>query len=170
MAVRRIIPAFENWMDGEHDFQRAKELAINYLSYRPRSSKEVTSHLVRKGFPAPLADQVVHYLRDARYIDDRDFAAKWYVSRVHKGGYGPVLIARELAAKGIPPEACSALRERFYPAEREHEEARRLAAKRCPGGASDARERRRLYEFLLRRGFSTEAAYEAAGLKAGGGE
>lgn len=157
-------------MDGERDFQRAKELAINYLSFRPRSSKEVTSHLVRKGFPVPLADQVVNYLRDAQYIDDQDFAAKWYVSRVHKGGYGPVLIARELAAKGIPPEICTALRARFYPAEREQEEARRLAAKRCPGGSRNPRERRRLYEFLLRRGFSPEVAHEAVGLTAGDSE
>ncbi|MGA1796818.1 MAG: regulatory protein RecX [bacterium] len=155
-------------MDVEHDFQRAKELAINYLSYRPRSSKEVRTHLVRKGYPVPLADRVVDYLRDARYIDDQDFAAKWYVSRVHKGGYGPVLIARELAAKGIPAGLCSALRARFYPQEKEQEEARRLAEKRCPEGSRDPRERKRVYEFLLRRGFSPEAAHEAVGLTAAG--
>jgi len=35
---------------------QAKNIAINYISYRPRSSKEVTDHLIKKGIPRDRAE------------------------------------------------------------------------------------------------------------------
>lgn len=142
-------------MGEERYFQRAKELAINYISYRPRSSKEVRSLLIKKGYSFSLADQVVNYLKESDYINDKEFAEKWYLSRLNKGGYGPLLIYKELIAKGIPPEDCNYLRERFYPEEREREEALRLIEKRALNNPMDAHQEKRLYRMLLRRGFSS---------------
>lgn len=140
-------------MDQGWDFQRAKELAINFLSYRPRSAKEVAHHLIYKGYAPDLAQDVVLYLQEKGYIDDLDFAQKWYKSRMIKGGYGPNLIRRELLSKGIGPEICDSLQARLYPEEDERREAERLAKGREGKGPLDMR---RIYRLLLRRGFSSD--------------
>jgi regulatory protein len=152
-------------MDEEKDFQRAKELAINYISYRPRSSNEVKSHLIHKGYPLPMAYRVVDYLTQAHYLDDSEFAQKWYLSRLQKGGYGPFLIRNELMTKGIPSETCQDLRERFYPEKREREEAIRLLEKRVMDALRDPREKGRQYRMLIRRGFSSAIAMQVLGMK-----
>ena len=143
-------------MDEERDFQRAKELALNYLSYRPRSAKEVKSHLIRKGYSSPLVHRVVQYLIEWKYIDDREFARKWFLTRLQKGGYGPFLITRELLEKGIPHDTCHELQDEIYPEEREYEEAKRFLEKKGSQYMTLApRQKRRLYHMLLRRGFSS---------------
>ena len=152
-------------MDEEKDFQRAKELAINYISYRPRSSNEVKSHLIHKGYPLPLAYRVVDYLTQAHYLDDPEFAQKWYLSRLQKGGYGPFLIRNELLEKGIPPEICQDLRQRFYPEGREREEVMRLLEKRVTNSLRDPHEKGRQYRMLIRRGFSSAVVLAVLGMK-----
>jgi regulatory protein len=152
-------------MDEEKDFQRAKELAINYISYRPRSSNEVKSHLIHKGYPLPMAYRVVDYLTHAHYLNDPEFAQKWYLSRLQKGGYGPFLIRNELMARGIPPEICQDLRERFYPEKREREEAMRLLEKRAMDALRAPCEKGRQYRMLIRRGFSSAIAMDVLGMK-----
>jgi regulatory protein len=151
-------------MDEERDFQRAKELAINLISYRPRSSKEVRSHLVSKGYPFPLADQVVNYLKASCYIDDQEFAEKWYISRLKKGSYGPQVIYKELVAKGISPEICQELREKFYPEEKEREEVMRFIEKKSMNKLHDSQYRRKIYRMLYRRGFSSGIIMEILGM------
>jgi regulatory protein len=152
-------------MGEERDFQKAKELAINYISYRPRSSKEVRSHLILKGYSFSLANQVVNYLKESDYLNDKDFAEKWYLSRLNKGGYGPLLILKELIEKGIPPEDCYSLRKRLYTEEREREEALRLIEKKAINNPVDASEGKRLYRLLLSRGFSSGLAIEILAIK-----
>ena len=147
-------------MDEEKDYQRAKELAINYISYRPRSSKEVRSHLIHKGYSFPLVDQVVNYLIESDYINDQEFAKKWYMSRLNKGGYGPLLIYKELIAKGISPDVCHVLRERLYPEEKEREEIIYLLEKKGLKKPLDLHQERRLYQMLIRRGFSSSLVIE----------
>lgn len=143
-------------MDEERDFQRAKELALNYLSYRPRSSKEVKSHLIRKGYSSPLVLRVVQYLVERKYIDDREFARKWFLTRLQKGGYGPFLITRELLEKGISHDTCHELQKEIYPEEREYEEAKRFVEKKGYQHMKPSpQEERRLYRMLLRKGFSS---------------
>ena len=151
-------------MDEERDFQRAKELAINYISYRPRSSNEVRSHLIQKGYSFPLADRVVDYLTQNNYLNDLEFARKWYLSRLLKGGYGPFLIRSELMEKGISSEICQELRERFYPEKKEREEAIRLVDKKGTSALKDLRQKRKYYRTLLRRGFSSAIAIDALGM------
>jgi regulatory protein len=147
-------------MEYAENFQRAKEVAINYLSYRPRSSKEVKTHLLHKGYLPELVDQVISYLQELEYINDLDFARKWYMTRISKGDHGHLLIQRELIEKGVSLEINENLRRELYPEEKEREYAQRLAEKRGFEREGDIRQRNKLYQFLLRRGFSPSVINE----------
>ena len=50
-----------------------KYKALNYISYRPRSKKEVNISLLRKGFHQDDIDQVLEELVSKGYLDDESF-------------------------------------------------------------------------------------------------
>lgn len=151
-------------MKSEKEFQRAKALAINYLSYRPRSSQEIRMHLAAKAFSSQLIDEVIRHLEEYGYIDDASFALKWYKSRLSRGNYGPFLIGRELSAKGITPHVIRRLHKGLFPEDKERELALRLIKKQGFQKKGDNNLRYKGYQMLIRRGFSPVIAKETVGI------
>lgn len=91
------------------------DLATNFLSFRPRSEKEVRDYLIKKistrenikfsqARESPLVDQVISKLKKYKYLNDLEFA-KWLVaSRTTSRPKGHTLIKLELRKKGISQE------------------------------------------------------------------
>lgn len=88
-------------MAGEDERQAAQNFALNYLSYRPRSRKEVYDRLRRKGYAESVVDEVVEYLTERRYLDDRKFAHDWADFLVNHKIVGRLFLRRELRLKGV---------------------------------------------------------------------
>ncbi|MDQ3929656.1 MAG: RecX family transcriptional regulator [Chloroflexota bacterium] len=80
------------------------ESAINFLSYRPRSAREVEMRLRKKGHAPEQIATVMERLRDRRYVDDREFARFWVGNRMSFSPRGPRLLRSELRQKGVPQE------------------------------------------------------------------
>jgi len=125
--------------------------AMRLLSYRPRSEVELRQRLARRGAPADLVDGAISRLRELGLVDDTAFARTWVESRSRLSPRSRRLLRRELQAKGIDGEAA---REALGPLDDE-DAALRAGERR----AATMRElpypefRRRLGEFLRRRGF-----------------
>jgi len=92
--------------------ERLYDKAIKFLSFRPRSEKEVRDNLLQKLFKtaesdeekknfAKSVDTVVNKLKKLGQIDDRAFANWWYEQRVRFKKISPRLIKAELLKKGI---------------------------------------------------------------------
>lgn len=91
------------------------DLATNFLSFRPRSEKEVRDYLIKKisirenikfseARESPLIDQVIAKLTKYKYLNDLEFA-KWFLaSRTSSHPKGLALIKLELKRKGITQE------------------------------------------------------------------
>ncbi len=140
----------------------AKRLAINYLSYRPRSSHEVVRQLLRKRLPENIAEETVARLRDLKMIDDREFARMFVRDRLRRGGHGPGFLRQLLLTKGIPRALADRVVLELAPAEELQEAATALVRtrlRRSSGKKEDpTRRRKRLFDLLLRRGFSGDIA------------
>ncbi len=142
----------------------AQTSAVNYLSYRPRSSREVRDHLTRKGFAEPIARQVVDRLVELRMIDDASFARMFLRDRLRRGRTGELLLRQELIGRGIARAiADQALRDTITPDEQESAAMalarKKLSHARPPRETKAALQaRQRLYAFLLRRGFTNDIA------------
>ena len=135
---------------------QAYEAALHLLSYRPRSERELRQRLARGGIERPLIDEAVARLRSRGYLDDEAFARFWTETREATSPRSRRLIRSELLAKGVTSETASAA-----VADVEDEEAAyRAAARRLRSLPVDDFEafRRRLGDFLVRRGFSYEVA------------
>ncbi|MFI5241226.1 MAG: RecX family transcriptional regulator [Microgenomates group bacterium] len=86
--------------------------SINFLSYRPRSEKELKDYLIRsisksekikwsEAKESTTPDSVVQKLKKYGYIDDEEFAKWWTDSRLRARPRGRKFIELELKRKGI---------------------------------------------------------------------
>ena len=78
----------------------AVEKAVELLSYRQMSGKEMRSKLIRKGFEAEAAEAAVSKLYELRLLDDEQYAAA-VVRHYTVKGYGAGRIRAELAHRGV---------------------------------------------------------------------
>ena len=134
--------------------------AMRLLSYRPRSETELRQRLSRRGAPTELVDEAISRLRELGLVDDAAFARAWVEGRSRTSPRSRRLLRRELQAKGIGGEAA---REALAPLDDEDAAfragERRAAAMR---GLPYPEFRRRLGDFLRRRGFDPETVRRAA--------
>jgi regulatory protein len=133
--------------------------ALNLLGYRARSEKEVRDRLRRYGYGEETVGGVIGRLKELGYLDDEDFAR--IVGREKARRYGPRRVSAELRKSGVDAELARDVVDEEFAARSETEEARSVAAQRYNRGGSDA-EARRVYGFLVRRGYSSEVCAEVA--------
>lgn len=77
------------------------ERALNFLSYRPRSAREVEMRLRKKGYSPEQIEIVMEKLREAGYVNDKAFAEFWVSNRMTFSPRGPRLLKSELRQKGV---------------------------------------------------------------------
>jgi regulatory protein len=117
-----------------------------------------------RGFSEALTVATVSHLRDAGYLDDRRFARQWAESAIRNGrGYGPRL-RLELMRQRIPDEITAEVLAALALEYDETETLAILLARKFtgfnPSSATD-REKRRVVQYMQRRGFSIAAIFEA---------
>jgi len=92
------------------EFGKFYNLALRFLSYRPRSEKEVRDRLKIKNQKSNLKDldliidKVIEKLKEKKFINDEEFAKGWIESRLRFKPRSLRLIKLELKNKGIDSE------------------------------------------------------------------
>ncbi|QOS99768.1 RecX family transcriptional regulator [Brevibacterium sp. JNUCC-42] len=134
---------------------RAYLAAINYLSYRPRSSMEVERYLVGKEFSSELAESMVEKCTQQGYLNDELFAKKWVEERLRLKPRGTYMLKMELKQKGIAPSLIEKVLGRIA-YEQELDATRSLLRGKVARktGPIDQKTEHKLLQFLLRKGFS----------------
>jgi len=164
LTGRRIDERMVEEIASEEAFSRARMTALNFISYRPRSSKEVTDKLSHKGFSSDLAKKVVHKLREANLVSDLEFARMLVRDKLRGKPMGKAMIRRKLLEKGISFQIIERVLKEYVSEEDEQQAAARLAAKKLKLSRSrfaeldSLKQQKRMVDYLLSRGFSTEVA------------
>jgi regulatory protein len=133
--------------------------ALDLLGYRARSEAEIRDRLGRYGYAAETIGAVVVRLEELGYLDDAEFAR--LKARQKSRRYGPRRVSLELRRSGVGEELAREVVEEEFAGRSEVGEARMAAARRYNGRGSDA-EARRVYGFLVRRGYSAEVCAQVA--------
>jgi regulatory protein len=135
----------------EDERRTAYDAAINLLSYRPRSEKEMRQRLRRRKVAPEVIDETIERLRASHYLDDAAFAQFWRESRETHSPRSGRLIRSELLSKGVDVDTATSTVEGLD----DEEAAYRAASKRLKSLQGDDYDifRRRLGGFLTRRGF-----------------
>jgi regulatory protein len=134
--------------------EKATEAALTFVSYRPRSEREVRDRLRRRDFPPTAIDYAIDKLRGWRYLDDRAFAEFWVENRVEHSPRGRRALASELRAKGVDRSLASDVLDETDLDE--SSAALDLARKRLRtlSNLDEDTQRRRLSAYLARRGYT----------------
>ena len=147
-------------LEGRDQAWKAREAALHLLAFRPRTAAELRRRLREKGYAPEIVDPCVERLGEIGVVDDSSFAEMFVRDRVRLRPHGKRRLTQELRAKGVDGEMAQAAIEGVMERENttETDLARQAAAKWRPKSGEDPQaSRRRLYGFLARRGFGTEA-------------
>ena len=145
-------------MDTDKVKNRATNNVYALLRQRPRSEFEIRSRLKLKGYGVDVVDGVVEGLRRAGEIDDVRFAKLWVDSRMQTNPVGDVVLRYELKEKGVNDTIITAALAKKAEEYDEYEVAFSMAGERFERLKKLDRKKalKRLYDFLLRRGFKYE--------------
>jgi len=133
--------------------------ALNLLGYRARSEAEIRDRLRRYGYAEETIEVVVLRLEELGYLDDAEFARAKAREKARR--YGPRRVSVELKKSGVGEALAREVVREEFAGRSEVEEARSAAERRYNGRGTDA-EARRVYGFLVRRGYSAEVCAQVA--------
>lgn len=141
--------------------QKSYLLAINYLSYRMRSIKEVNDYLLKKEVSPDHAEQVIVRLLNEKLLDDNEFARAFVTDQINQTSKGPTLVKRDLLGKGVKEQIANKQLAMFT-FEVEFDKALNWAQKRVKRTSKDSYRKRieKLRLALMRRGFTNQVIQE----------
>lgn len=103
-------------LDDDQDV-RVRDAALNLISYRARTRKELARRLYQKGFHPPRIDSCLDRLKEKGFIDDGAVAAAFIRDRLRHRPRGRVALTSELRAKGVDGALIAQTIDRVFDAE-----------------------------------------------------
>jgi regulatory protein len=138
--------------DSQND---AKKYALKLLAYRGRSESELRERLARKGFAGEAISRTLDYLKRAGYLDDHLLAETLKRRALEEKRLGFQGAKDFMVRRGLPPHVVESTLD--YDEDRELRNAEILVDKKLGSMGNYVRksDKRRLWYFLARRGFSS---------------
>lgn len=141
-------------LTGSNHFHRCLNAAIRYLGYRPRSEAEVRQRLQRHGFNGDCTEKVLAQLKEQGLVDDTAFALFWKENRESFSPRSRRLTRLELQRKGLDGGVIDQVVGEVDDSDSAYRAALGKARRLLPSDYQGFR--RRLGEYLRRRGFNYE--------------
>ena len=143
--------------DLEKSRARTFDRAVNLLTYKPRSIKELRERLLEKDWTnEAIVTEVIERLEKYGYLNDAQFAKDFAASKLRQKPVGKRVLKQKLAQRKLGKETVDEAIEKAFEETPEAEVievaiAKRLRVKGKPETREDAK---KFYDFLLRQGFS----------------
>ena len=138
-----------------HDivYKRAAKRTMHLLEQMDRSEKKLREKLAVGEYPQCAIDYAIDYVKKYHYIDDLRLAQNYV--RYHKQNLSCRQIYVKLIQKGVEPENIENALDKEYDADEIEHIYNLLEKKKYDKENCDDKEFRRIYQFLLRRGFKS---------------
>ena len=158
----------------ENEAGKLFDASLRFLSYRPRSEKEVKDFLAKKiarvenikfteASQSPAILQIITRLKKQSFLDDEEFAEWWVKARTSSQPKGPYLIKRELAWKGVDKEI---IEKAIYKIKNQKGLGYKVIEKKLGTWKklTNLELKKKVYEHLARRGFDSKTINEVIAL------
>lgn len=144
-------------IDAEKARTRTLQRAVKLLAAKPRSVGELRERLKEKAWASDDAiDYALAKLQEHKYLDDAQFAQSFANNRVKAKPMGRSRVAMDLTKKKVDPDTAQAALDKIFDETPESELVEEAIARylRTRGAPTDRASQKRLFDFLMRRGFS----------------
>ena len=144
-------------------YPRALNQAVSMLARRPCSREEIRRRLLFHHYTEEIAELVLYKLEKENLIDDVSFCEQWIHYRQQRG-YGPSLIKRELKMKGIRDSVVQECFDRMTDDDSPDHAVllARKARKKLRLSDDDRKNRQKVIQYLVRKGYDWDTARSAA--------
>jgi regulatory protein len=144
--------------------RKARDYAFLLLKFRLRSEKELYQRLKNKKFDEGIVRETIAFLKDKDFINDDEFARGWIESRIKKP-LGLIRLKQELKLKGIANDIIDRQIKEISEGYSEEEIVSKITQDKFRKfkNIEPVKAKRRIYAYLLRRGFSPEVVLDAIG-------
>ena len=139
-----------------------KDIALNFLSYRIRTTSEIKKKLKEKKISVKSANKVLKYLEDSGLIDDEEFAKLLIEENIRRNPVGIRVLKQKLFEKGVPKQVGEKVLEKVL----ENIDEKQLALVNFNKlykkirNKDKTEQKRKTYEFLTRKGFGYDVINE----------
>ncbi len=137
-------------------FAKALKDSILLLSYRGRSRMELEKRLLQRGYDEGTVRSVIRYLQERQFIDDQRVARGIASFLIEHRRYGNERIRMELKKRGIEKDLVDKVLDELKGDVDWRKQALLALRKRFKKRLSGLKEKKRAYDYLLRRGFDIE--------------
>lgn len=147
----------------KEDLVKAKGLALRWLSFRPRFSREIEVYGKKHGWSSELTGKVLRYLEKEGYVNDAKLAGSLVADRKKLSRWGRSRIIRELLQKGLAADQAEVILTDRYDPEEEKQMAFELLQKKFSRtrGLQPEKLARQALAYLQRRGYNPQVIKEA---------
>ncbi len=132
---------------------KATEKALNFLSNRAKTKKQVKEYLQKKGYTEKTVSAVMEKLIEYKYVSDENYAEDYV--RVYSSKKGKRLIAMELKQRGVLEDD---MRLALDSIENEEESALKIAEKYIKNKEKSKENLLKCYKYLISKGFDYDLA------------
>ncbi len=132
---------------------KATEKALNFLSNRAKTKKQVKEYLQKKGYTEKTVLAVMEKLIEYKYVSDENYAEDYV--RVYSSKKGKRLIAMELKQRGVLEDD---MRLALDSIENEEESALKIAEKYIKNKEKSKENLLKCYKYLISKGFDYDLA------------
>ena len=132
---------------------KATEKALNFLSNRVKTKKQVKEYLQKKGYTEKTVSAVMEKLIEYKYVSDENYAEDYV--RVYSSKKGKRLIAMELKQRGVLEDD---MRLALDSIENEEESALKIAEKYIKNKEKSKENLLKCYKYLISKGFDYDLA------------
>ena len=142
--------------------KKARVYVLKLLKSHPRTIFEVNDKLCRKGYKKETIENLIKDFREKKYLDDKAFTRLWVSSKMSLKPEGRYLLRKKLQKKGVHADIIEEVLADETSTADEYEIARTVALsrKKVLGGIDKTKSKKRIYDYLLRRGFDFEMVYK----------
>lgn len=132
------------------------------MALRPHSVKELQRKLTTKGFGEDDIHGAVEWLSQRGYLNDGEFGIIYAKARVARARVGSARLKMDLKAKGLDDDVVDSALTSVYGSDGSElavalEAAARKAGSLAPGTGDEAA-KKKIFDHLVRKGFSAELA------------
>lgn len=141
----------------EDNISKAKEYALNLLSYRSRSCYEINDKLIKKKFNNDVVSHVINDLKNIKLLDDYEFAKILTTHNLRYKKLGPLSARNELFKKGIDQSIINLIISETYDNQMKQKIIKEIFDKKNRTNTKmDKKKLNKIINFIRRKGFNWE--------------
>lgn len=141
-------------------YTKAKDKAYKFLGYKARSEKEVRDKLIKENYPQEIINRIIELFKHYNYINDENYTKTYINNRIKFKPRAKRMLKYELVQKGIDNDTIENIIDSSNIDETDI--AISLLQKKLKNKKDiEQKEKQKIYNYMLRRGFDYETINRA---------